>query len=193
MGEEEKWPLYDGYCNIYNGEINYCKLKDKKEKITKFELSSITSMEKELKDDWVLVRFNDGGKVIKKEFKFKNTGDGEKFINVILNSSAVDKFNDRTEEIGFYNAIRTPLNIFLYTVAIILLFIGGAYGIVYAAQIMGMSIVRIPVVLLIPMEIVEALGINKCFMIIGVISLFCFVAALKRVVKRPKVRVVRTI
>ncbi|MBN1052117.1 hypothetical protein DV092_08675 [Clostridium botulinum] len=193
MGEEEKWPLYDGYCNIYNGEINYCKLKDKKEKIIKFELSSITSMEKELKDDWVLVRFNDGGKVIKKEFKFKNTGDGEKFINVVLNSSAVDKFNDRTEEISFYNAIRTPLNIFLYTVAIILLFIGGAYGIVYAAQIMGMSTVRIPVVLLIPMKIVEALGINKCFMIIGVISLFCFVGALKRVVKRPKARVVRTI
>lgn len=193
MGEEEKWPLYDGYCSIYNGEINYCKLKDKKEKIIKCELSNIISMEKELKDDWVRVQFNCVGKVIKKEFKFKNTGDGEKFINVVLNNSAVDKFSDSTEEIGFYNAIRTPLNILLYTVAIISLFIGGAYGIVYAAQIMGMSTVRIPVVLLIPMEIVESIGINKCFMIIGIISLLCFVAALKRVVKRPKARAIRAI
>lgn len=193
MVEEEKWPLYDGYCNIYNGEINYCKLKDKKEKITKFELSSITSMKKELKDDWVLVQFNNGGKVIKKEFKLKNSGDGEKFINEVLNISVGDKFKDSTEEIDFYNAIRTPLNIFLYTVAIILLFIGGAYGIVYAAQLMGMSTVRMPIVLLIPMGIVETIGINKCLMIIGVIGLLCFAVALKRVVKRPKARVVRAI
>lgn len=193
MMEEEKWPLYDGYCNIYNGEINCCKLNDKKEKITKFELLSITSMKKELKDDWVLVQFNNDGKVIKKEFKLKNSGDGEKFINEVLNISAGDKFKDSTEEIDFYNAIRTPLNIFLYTVAIILLFIGGAYGIVYAAQLMGMSTVRMPIILLIPMGIVEAIGINKCLMIIGVIGLLCFAVALKRVVKRPKARIVRAI
>lgn len=191
--QEEKWPLYDGYCNIYNGEINYCKLNDKKEKITKFELSSITSMKKELKDDWVLVQFNNGGKVIKKEFKLKNSGDGEKFINEVLSTSAGAKFKDSTEEIDFYNAIRTPLNIFLYTVAIILLFIGGAYGIVYAAQLMGMSRVRMPIVLLIPMGIVEAIGINKCLMIIGAIGLLCFAVALKRVLKRPRARVIRSI
>jgi len=66
-------------------------------------------MKKELKDDWVLVQFNNGGKVIKKEFKLKNSGDGEKFINEVLNISAGDKFKDSTEEIDFYNAIRTPL------------------------------------------------------------------------------------
>lgn len=134
-----------------------------------------------------------GGKVIKKEFKLKNSGDGEKFINEVLNISAGDKFKDNTEEIDFYNAIRTPLNIFLYTVAIILLFIGGAYGIVYAAQLMGMSRVRMPIVLLIPMGIVEAIGINKCLMIIGAIGLLCFAVALKRVLKRPKARVIRSI
>lgn len=191
MGEEEKWSLYDGYCNISNGEINYCELNGKKEKITKFELSSITSMKKELKDDWVLVQFNDGGKVIKKEFKLKNSGDGEKFINEVLNSSAGDKFYDSTEEIGFYNAIRTPLNIFLYVIAISLCFIGLAYGIVYVAQLMGMSTVRMPIVLLMPMGIVEAIGINKCIMIIGVIGLLCFAVALKRVMKRPEARVVK--
>ena len=61
-------------------------------------------MKKELKDDWVLVQFNNGGKVIKKEFKLKNSGDGEKFINEVLSTSAGDKFKDSTEEIDFYNA-----------------------------------------------------------------------------------------
>lgn len=193
MVGEEKWPLYDGYCNIYNGEINYCILKDKKEKITKFELCSIVSMKKELKDDWVLVKFNAGRKVVKKEFQFKNTGDGEEFINVALNNSNENKFNDSTEEIGFYDAIRKPLSIFLYIAAIILLFIGAAYGIVYFALLMGMTTVRIPILLLIPMKIIDAIGIDKCFMIIGVIGLLFFVGALTRVVKRPKARMVRII
>lgn len=193
MEKEEKLPLYGGYCNIYNGEINYCELNGKKEKITKFELSSITSMKKEIKEGWVLVNFSNGGKVIKKEFKFKNIGDGERFINMVLSSSVGDKFNDITEEISFYNAIRTPLNIFMSIMAIVLLFIGAAYGIVYVAEIMGMDTVRMPVVFLIPMGIVEAIGINKCLMIIGVIGLLCFIGALIRVVKRPKARVVSTI
>lgn len=90
-----------------------------------------------------------------------------------------------------YKAIKTPLFIFLYTAALILGFIAVAYGIVYGAQIMDVNTVRIPVVLLIPMEILRVFGINKFFVFTGIIGLICLVSALVRIMKRPKARVIK--
>lgn len=71
MEREENWSLYDGYCNIYDGEINYCQPNGKKEKVTKYQVSSIISIEKEINYDPVHVQFNIAGKVKKKKFDFK--------------------------------------------------------------------------------------------------------------------------
>lgn len=190
MSESEKWSLNDGYCTIQNGEIEVHKAKDKKEKIEKFELADVVFMEKELKHDWLRIHFHTNGKKVKKEYNFKQGSDANLFVDKVLSLSPSNKFNSDTINVGVYEAVRKPLSIFVYLAAFILLIMAIAYGIVFAMQAMNMDTVRVPILLYIPMQLVYALGINKCLMIIGGIGVLCLLGAIVRLVKRPLARTV---
>ncbi|HEX3016748.1 MAG TPA: hypothetical protein VHP31_02695 [Caproicibacter sp.] len=191
MNGNEEWPLYDGRVLIDNGAIRLCKTKGKKEKVCEVELGSVYSMEKELKHDWVRIQFETDRKIKRKEFNFKNAGDGSKFINAVLSHSSSGKFEDSTKEVSVFDAVRKPFTIFFYFTALIALIMAIAYGVVYLMQILKIETVHIPVLLYIPMQIVYALGIGKCLAVIGIIGLLCAAGALVRLIKRPSARMIK--
>lgn len=190
MAERENWALSEGYCFLENREINVCKPKGKKEKVTKYELSNIVSIEKELKHDWVQIRFQTGGKTTKKELSFKNTGDGEKFINAVVSQSSAGKFRESTKKISAYDATRRPLSIFFYLLLAIVLILAANYAVNYGAAFFNLQTVEVPVVLLVLMKIARFLGSKTCLIIIAAIGLLCLLGAIVRLVKRPEARFV---
>lgn len=189
MAERENWALSEGYCFLEDHEINVCKPKGKKEKVTKYQISDIVSMEKELKNDWVQIRFLTDGKTVKKELSFK-TGGGEKFINAVVSQSSAEKFKESTKKISAYDAARRPLSIFFYLLLAIILILAANYAIDYGAALFNLQTVEVPVVLLVLMKIARFLGHKTCLIIIGTIGLLCLLGAIVRLVKRPEARFV---
>lgn len=189
MAERENWALSEGYCFLDDHEINVCKPKGKKEKVTKYQISDIVSMEKEMKNDWVQIWFLIDGKTVKKEFSFK-TDDGEKFINAVVNQSSAGKFKETTKKISAYDAARRPLSIFFYLLLAIILILAANYAIDYGAALFNLQTVEVPVILLVLMKIVRFLGHKTCLIIIGTIGALCLLGAIVRLVRRPDARFV---
>lgn len=191
MAENEDWSLNEGHCFLENREINVCKPKGKKEKVTKYQISDIVSMEKELKHDWVQIRFLTDGKTVKQELSFKNTGDGEKFINAVLSQTSTGKFKESTKRISAFDAARRPLSIFFYLLVAIALILAANYAINYGVALFNLQTVEVPVVLLVLINIARFLGHKTCLIIIGTIGLLCLIGAIVRLVKRPEARFVQ--
>lgn len=187
LNQNTKWTLSDGTCEIQDGQILYQK---EKKKAIVLNIADIQTMEKEEKHDWVSLCVLQNDRKVKKELNFKENQDAQQFVDTMAERLKSAGFQDKIAPVGVYHAVKRPLSIFLYTALLILFIMAIAYGTDYAMQIFNISHVRVPAVLLLLMNFVYALGIEKCFIIIGVIGLLCLLGALVRVVKRPMARII---